>query len=221
MPFELRIDTTIPDKRTEPRYFMESLRSPRGKVLPMNPPAGSLPDSAISFHLRNDLRPADLGAIVSLHGIVYAQECGFDSTFEAHVAHVLGEFVNARTERDELWIAQWEGRLLGSIAVVSLSGKDAQLCWFLVDPPARSLGLGRRLLDEAIAFCRRCGYEYVFLRNFRVRPKPSQLFRSVGLEKAGERPIERWGGALVEELYVLHPLGRRDKEQADEPIRLP
>ncbi|HEY7326149.1 MAG TPA: GNAT family N-acetyltransferase [Gemmataceae bacterium] len=187
----------------------------------MNPPAASLPDLAGPFDLRNDLRPGDLGAIISLHGTVFAQECGFDSTFEAHIAHLLGEFVKARSERDQLWIAEQEGRLVGSIAVVSLSGKDAQLSWFLVDPSVRSLGLGRRLLDEAIAFCRRWEYEYVFLRNFRVLATASRLFRSVGLAKAGERPSERWGAAVVEELYVLHPLGRRVKEQADEPVRLP
>lgn len=187
----------------------------------MNPPADSLSDLAVPFDLRNDLRPGDLGAIVSLHGIVYAQECGFDSTFEAHVAHLLGEFVSSRTERDQLWIAQRQGRLVGSIAVASHSGKDAQLCWFLVEPSVRSLGLDRRLLDEAIAFCRHWEYEYVFLRNFRVRATPSQLLRSVGLEKAGERLSERWGVAAVEELYVLHPLERRVKEQEDESICLP
>jgi GNAT superfamily N-acetyltransferase len=162
-------------------------------------------DSAMNFALRHDLRPGELGALVSLHGTVYARECGFDPTFEADIARLLGEFIHARTDLDGLWIAEWEGRLVGSIAIVSHSGRDAQLCWLLVDPSARSLGLGRKLLKEAIAFCRRCGYEYVFLRNVRGLTAASRLFRSVGFEKVAERATDRWGVEIVEEWYVLHP----------------
>ena len=127
----------------------------------------------------------------------------------AHVARLLGEFVQARTNRDRLWIAERGGRIVGSIAVVGHSEKDAQLLWLLVDPSARSLGLGRRLLHEAVAFCRRCEYEYVFLRTVGVLTAASYLFRSVGFEKVEERPSERWGVAVIEEWYVLHPFGRR------------
>lgn len=186
----------------------------------MNPPAVPPSDLVGTIDLRNDLQPGDLGAIVSLHGILYARKCGFDSTFEADVARHLGEFVHARIDRDRLWIAEWEGRLVGSIATVSHSGKDAQLCWFLVDPSAHSLGLGRRLLHEAVAFCRHCEYAHVFHWNFSLLTTASCLFRSAGFEKVAERPSKRWGVPLVEELYVLHPFGRRPKEQDDEPVRL-
>lgn len=175
----------------------------------MNPLENSSADSARTFTLRYDLRPGDLGALVSMHGTVYARECGFDTSFEAQVARLLGEFVHARTDFDRLWIAEWEGRRVGSIAIVSLSEKDAQLCWFLVDPSTRSMGLGRRLLHEAVLFCRRCRYEYVFLRNVRVLTVASRLFQSVGFEKVEERPSQRWGADVVEEWYVLHPFRRR------------
>ncbi len=175
----------------------------------MNPLEDVPSDSARTFTLRHDLRPGDLGTIVSLHAIVYAQECGFDSTFEADIARLLGDFIASRTELDRLWIAEWQGRVVGSIAIVNHSGKDAQLCWFLVAPSARSMGLGRKLLHEAVAFCRRCEYEYVFLRNVRVLTTASHLFRSFGFEKVAERASERWGIAMVEEWFVLHPFGRR------------
>jgi N-acetylglutamate synthase-like GNAT family acetyltransferase len=162
-------------------------------------------DSAKTFALRHDLRPGDLGALVALHGAVFSRECGFDATFEAHVACLLGEFVHKRTELDRLWIAEWEGRLVGSIAILSHSERDAQLRWFLVDPSARCMGLGKRLLEEAVAFCRGSWYEYVFLRTARNLTAASHLFRSVGFEKVEERPGERWGAAVIEEWYVLYP----------------
>lgn len=175
----------------------------------MNPREDSPSDAVGRFAVRHDLRSGDLGALVSLHGTVYARECGFDATFEAHIARCLGEFVRARTERDQLWIAEWEGRLVGSIAIVGHSDKDAQLCWFLVDPSARSLGLGTRLLHEAVAFCRSCEYEYVFLRTASLLTAASRLLQSVGFRKVEERPSERWGVAVVEQWYVLHPFGPR------------
>src|SRR5439155_5242606 len=98
--------------------------------------------------LRHDLRPGDLGAIVYLHGTVYARENGFDRTFEAYVAGPLAEFVRTRGDRDRLWIAERGGRLVGCIAIVSVSETEAQLRWYLVDPSARGLGLGKRLLHE-------------------------------------------------------------------------
>jgi GNAT superfamily N-acetyltransferase len=163
----------------------------------------------MTFLLRHDLRPGDLGTIISMHATVYAQECGFDSTFECDVARLLSNFIQGRTGLDRLWIAEWKGRVVGSIAIISHSGKDAQLCWFLVDPSARSFGLGRKLLHEAVAFCRCLEYEYVFLRNVSVLTAASHLLRSVGFEKVAERACERWGVAMVEEWYVLHPFGRR------------
>jgi N-acetylglutamate synthase-like GNAT family acetyltransferase len=175
----------------------------------MNPLGGLSCDPAITFELRSYLRPGDLGAIVSLHGTIYADECGFDPTFEADIARLLGEFVQSRTELDRFWIAERDGRIVGSIAIISHSGKDAQLCWLLVDPSARFMGLGKRLLNEAVAFCHRCEYEYVFLRNLSELTAASHLFQSVGFEKVAERASERWGAAIVEEWYVLHPFGRR------------
>jgi N-acetylglutamate synthase-like GNAT family acetyltransferase len=163
----------------------------------------------MAFALRNDIRAGDLGTLVSLHGVVYARECGFDPTFEAHVARLVGEFVNTQTDRDRLWIAEWQGCLVGSVAIVSRSPKDAELCWLLVHPSARFVGLGSRLLHEAVAFCLHRGFEYVFLRTISALTAAARLFRSVGFEKVQQRPGERWGVAVIEEWYALHPFGRR------------
>ncbi|HEY7314661.1 MAG TPA: GNAT family N-acetyltransferase [Gemmataceae bacterium] len=158
----------------------------------------------VDFTLRHDLRPGDLGSIVHLHGTIYAREYGFDPTFEAYVAGPLAQFVLARTKRDRLWIAERGERLVGCIAIVAASPKEAQLRWFLVDPSARGCGLGKRLLQEAVGFCRERGYESIFLWTVSALTAAARLYRSVGFHKVEEKPGEQWGVAVVEEKYVRH-----------------
>jgi ribosomal protein S18 acetylase RimI-like enzyme len=153
--------------------------------------------------LRTDLAPGDLGSIIGLHGVVYAREYGFDNTFEAYVAGPLAEFVRCRTDRDRLWIAEREGRLVGCIAIVGTSHEQAQLRWFLVDPSVRGLGLGKKLLREAVEFCKHCSYETVFLWTVSALTVAARLYRSFGFEKVEERPSQKWGVGVVEEKYLL------------------
>lgn len=161
--------------------------------------------------LRHDLRPGDLGAIVGLHGTVYAREHGFDPTFEAYVAGPLAEFVRARGERDRFWIAERAGRLSGCIAIVAASAVEAQLRWYLVDPAARGHGLGRRLLREAVDFAWSRGYESIFLWTVAALEAAARLYRAEGFERVEERPGRMWGVDVVEERYVLRrpPAPRR------------
>src|SRR4051794_8934419 len=98
--------------------------------------------------LRTDLRPGDVGAVISLHGILYAREHGFDATFEAYVAGPLAELVRSGTPRERLWLAERDARLVGCIGIVTSGPTTAQLRWFLVDPSVRGAGLGKRLLSE-------------------------------------------------------------------------
>jgi ribosomal protein S18 acetylase RimI-like enzyme len=159
------------------------------------------PSSA--FTVRHDLRPGDLGAIVHLHGTLYAREYGFDPTFEAYVAGPLAEFVRSRTDRDRLWIAERGGRIIGCIATVAAGEEGAQLRWFLVDPSARGLGLGKRLLHEAVAFSRQCGYPSIFLWTVGALTAAARLYQAAGFVKVEERPRRLWGVAVVEQKYVL------------------
>jgi ribosomal protein S18 acetylase RimI-like enzyme len=153
--------------------------------------------------VRYDLRPGDLGAVVSLHGRVYAAEQGFDLTFEAYVAGPLAECVRSGSDRDRLWLAERDGRLVGCIAIVGTSDREAQLRWFLVEPSARGQGLGRRLLEEALGFSKARGYESIFLWTVSALTAAAQLYRAAGFEKVEERPGRHWGVTVVEERYVL------------------
>jgi N-acetylglutamate synthase-like GNAT family acetyltransferase len=159
--------------------------------------------TGVPFTLRHHLLPGDLGAIVHLHGTVYAQEYGFDPTFEAYVAGPLAAFVQSHTERDRLWIAERAGRMAGCIAVVGASDREAQLRWFLVDPAARGQGLGKRLLHEAVAFGRQAAYESMFLWTVSALTVAAQLYRSAGFERVEQKPGQHWGVDVVEERYVL------------------
>jgi ribosomal protein S18 acetylase RimI-like enzyme len=153
--------------------------------------------------MRTTLAPGDLGAIVRLHGVVYAREYGFDPTFEAYVAGHLAAFVRSHTDRDRLWIAERGGEIVGCIAIVGATDAEAQLRWYLVDPSARGLGLGKRLLREAIAFCQHRGYTTVFLWTVSALTAAARLYRSVGFAKVEEHPAEQWGVRVVEQKYVL------------------
>jgi GNAT superfamily N-acetyltransferase len=180
---------------------------------PSHPSTSDLPSSVT---LRHDLRPGDLGTIVALHGTLYAREYGFDPTFEAYVAGPLAQFVRAHTERDRLWIAERDERIVGCIAIVGVSEKEAQLRWFLVDPSARGLGLGKRLLDESVAFCKLCGYESVFLWTVSALTTAARLYRAGGFAKVEESPGSQWGVGVVEEKYVLHL--QRDDMTTNRPV---
>ncbi|MBI1913521.1 MAG: GNAT family N-acetyltransferase [Planctomycetes bacterium] len=153
--------------------------------------------------LRTSLRPGDLGSIVSLHGTLYAREYGFDATFEAYVAGPLAEFVRSASDRERLWIAEQDGRLVGCIAIVAASPETAQLRWFLVDPAARGAALGKRLLQEAIIFSRSCGYHSILLWTVSALAVAAHLYRSAGFRKVEEQPGRRWGQDVIEEKYEL------------------
>jgi GNAT superfamily N-acetyltransferase len=158
---------------------------------------------AESITLRTDLHPGDLGWIVYLHGVVYAAEHGFDPTFEAYVAGPLADCVRAGSGRDRIWIAEQKGRIVGCIAIVAASEQTAQLRWFLVEPGARGTGLGKKLLHEAIAFSRECGYESIILWTVSALTAAAHLYRSAGFVKVEENPTRPWGVDVTEEKYEL------------------
>jgi GNAT superfamily N-acetyltransferase len=157
--------------------------------------------------IRSDLRPGDLGMIVYLHGVHYAQERGFDPTFEAYVAGPLAQAVSAGSPRDRIWIAEREGRMVGCVAIVAASLQTAQLRWLLVDPAARGEGLGKRLLNEALAFCRECGHTEVILWTESALKIAASLYQSAGFRKTEEKPGRVWGVDLIEEKYELRLQG--------------
>lgn len=153
--------------------------------------------------LRVHPAPGDIGRVAAMHGEVYALERGWDWTFEAYVAAGLADFaLRYDPTRDRLWIAEDDAGLAGSIAIAS-HGVDAQLRWFLVHPRARGQGLGRRLMAEALEFCRAVGYERVFLWTTSDLVEAAHLYGGFGFEITREETHDRWGASVTEQRYEL------------------
>lgn len=154
--------------------------------------------------VRHDLRPGDLGRVATLHGELYAREYGLGPIFEAYVAETLAELGKRDTpDRDRLWLAERDGRLVGSIGIVGREGGAAQLRWLLVAPEARGQGLGQRLLDAALAFCRDGGCASVYLWTISILPTAAAMYRRVGFRKTAETGPSWWGREVIEERYDL------------------
>lgn len=153
--------------------------------------------------IRNDLRPGDFGAIVYLHGVLYAQEQGFDTTFEAYVAEPLAKFVLNQSPRERIWIVEKDGETKGCIAIVALSEQQAQLRWFILHPELRGWGLGKKLVSEAVQFCKMQGYQSIILGTVRNLPAAAALYKAAGFQcvQAEERML--WGVPVVEERHEL------------------
>lgn len=166
-------------------------RSPRGE------------GSARSFTLRSDIGSGDIGWMVRMHGVLYAREFGFDTTFEAYVAGTMGELDRGLSSRERIWLAERDGRVIGTVAILERSPETAQLRWFLIEPEARGVGLGRTLIAKALDFCRECDYRTVILWTVSALTAAAHLYREAGFERVEATPGRRWGVDLIDERYEL------------------
>jgi GNAT superfamily N-acetyltransferase len=153
--------------------------------------------------MRTALQPGDFGEIVAMHGRVYAREYGFDTTFEAYVAEPFAAFVRRASPRERIWIEDGDGRIAGCVAIVEADTATAQLRWFLVDPSARGTGLGRRLLEEAIAFSGEAAYNRIILWTVAGLAAAQHLYSHVGFVCVEAAPARRWGVEVIEERHEL------------------
>jgi GNAT superfamily N-acetyltransferase len=155
--------------------------------------------------IRHDVHPGDLGRLLALHGHVYGTEYGFDWRFDAYVAETLGELGRRpSTARDRLWLAERDGRLVGAIGIVERDADSAQLRWFLIRADQRGRGVGHRLLDQALAFCRASGFRSVYLWTVTGLPVAAHLYTQAGFHLTEQKPpATLWGVELAELRYDL------------------
>jgi len=160
--------------------------------------------SVDGVRIRQEFVPGDVGAIIRLHAVLYHEEHGFDRTFEAYVAEGLARFVNEfDPARSRLWVAERGGDVVGSIAIVGDAAGAAQLRWFLVHPYCRSMGVGRRLLAESIAFARETGARSIFLWTVSDLDAAIRLYRAAGFRVTDEKSHLLWGQRITEQRFDL------------------
>ena len=153
---------------------------------------------------KNSDEPGFIGSLVYLHGTLYAKEYRLDHTFEGYVAAAAGEFAKTYDpDKDYFGVAESGGRILGIIAIVAVLQTVAQLRWFLVHPDARGAGLGRRLIAEALQFCRDRKYKTVFLWTISELEVAAHLYRSFGFQRSETKTHKIWGAIRTEERYDL------------------
>jgi DNA-binding MarR family transcriptional regulator/GNAT superfamily N-acetyltransferase len=149
-------------------------------------------------------RAGDMGWIVHRHGVLYASEYGYDERFEGIVAGVVADFLAKHDPRRErCWIAERDGEILGSVMLVKKTATVAKLRLLYLEPQARGLGLGRRLVDECIAFARQARYRRIMLWTQSSLSAARHIYEKAGFRLTGTKVHADFGPREAAETWEL------------------
>src|SRR5580704_9141095 len=148
-------------------------------------------------------QPGDMGWVVHRHGVLYAQDCHYDERFEALVAEIVAKFIeNFDPKRERCWIAEKDGEIVGSVFLVKHSKRVCKLRLLLVEPTARGMGIGRRLVAECVRFGGQAGYKKMVLWTQTELGAARHLYKEAGFRVVGRQRHNSWGRrGLVAEIW--------------------
>ncbi|WP_227699105.1 GNAT family N-acetyltransferase [Spirosoma radiotolerans] len=150
------------------------------------------------------MKPGDIGYLIYLHGVLYAQEEGYSQEFEGYVVKTFYDFpAHYNPQKDKIWLAMYQDQIIGCIAIQARPQNEAQLRWFLVHPVFRGTGIGRRLLKTALAYNKEEVFDRVYLLTTDVQQKAVSMYKKAGSELSSSIEVNQWGKVLHEERYGL------------------
>ena len=150
-------------------------------------------------------QPGDMGWVVHRHGVLYSHEYGYDEHFEALVAEIVAQFIqHFDPRRERCWMAEKDGEIVGSVFLVKKSKTTAKLRLLLVEPSARGLGVGRRLVGECLRFGRQASYKKIVLWTQSELPAARHLYQDAGFRLVHQEKHDSWGrNDLVSQIWEL------------------
>jgi DNA-binding MarR family transcriptional regulator/ribosomal protein S18 acetylase RimI-like enzyme len=162
-------------------------------------------ERAAAPYLLRPHRPGDMGWVVQRHGELYWTEYHYDERFEALVAGIVAQFIDKfDPARERCWIAERDGENVGSVFLVKKSAWIAKLRLLLVEPSARGLGIGKRLVEECVDFAREAGYKKIMLWTQSELAAARGIYQKAGFQKIAEEKHESWSRTdLVAETWEL------------------
>jgi DNA-binding MarR family transcriptional regulator/GNAT superfamily N-acetyltransferase len=164
---------------------------------------GAQTAGAPSYILRTH-QPGDIGWIIHRHAVLYPEEDGWDETFEALAAKIAAAFIeNFDHRRERCWIAERDGETVGSVLLVKDTAEVAKLRLLYVEPKARGLGVGSRLVAECIGFARRSGYRRLTLWTNDILVSARRIYEAAGFSLVREEPHHSFGRDLVGQYWEL------------------
>ncbi len=162
------------------------------------------PQTGQKAYLLRHYQPGDIGWVVQRHAELYATEFNWGGEFEAMVAEIAASFINNYDpKKEQCWIAEMDGERVGSVFLVKVKEEIAKLRMLIVEPKARGLGIGARLVEECIRFARKSGYKKMTLWTNSNLHTARRIYQKAGFQLVQKNASQQFGKEWIEETWEM------------------